>query len=80
MRRIFPLFLLLFAASFAACTSSPVPVRVLESWQPQEDALTTQDAVRDWRFSGEQGDAATYGGSGECRRARQGDDAPRGEL
>ncbi|MFN8450655.1 MAG: hypothetical protein U0521_19225 [Anaerolineae bacterium] len=58
MRRIFPLFLLLFAACCAAsCTATPVPVRVLESWQPQEDALTARDAVRDWRFSGEQGDA-----------------------
>lgn len=53
MRRIFSLILLLFAA----CTSTPVPVRVLESWQPQEDALTAQDTMREWRFSGEQGDA-----------------------
>lgn len=56
MRRVFPLFLLLFAAVITACTSTPVPVRVLESWQPQEDSLSAQDAAREWRFSGEQGD------------------------
>lgn len=37
------------------------PVRLLESWQPQEDALTRQDALRAWRFNGQQGDAVVLG-------------------
>ncbi len=56
MRRTLCLIVLIFAA---ACTAKPVivPVRVLESWQPQEDTLTQQDASRAWRFSGQRGDA-----------------------
>ncbi len=50
---------LLIALLFAACTATPtaVPLRLLDSWQPQTDTLTPQDALRGWRFSGQAGDA-----------------------
>jgi hypothetical protein len=72
MRRTFATLLLLTVCC-AACTApegsaTPVPqivngvvapVRLLESWLPQEDTLTRQDAVRAWRFNGQQRDAIT---------------------
>ncbi|MEP7292271.1 MAG: hypothetical protein ABI835_10825 [Chloroflexota bacterium] len=64
MQRTF-VVLLISLLCCAACTSQPettvngaaIPVRVLESWQPQEDTLTAQDAARAWRFNGQAGDA-----------------------
>ncbi len=54
MRRTLALFLFLIAA---ACTARPpVPTRVLQSWLPQEDALSQADPARLWRFSGQAGD------------------------
>jgi hypothetical protein len=61
MRRTLVLLVLLMMA--AACTSQPpspdaqIPVRMLESWQSQQDTLAPQDALRDWRFNGQQGEA-----------------------
>lgn len=57
MRRSFALLFLLLVALIGACTAMPAPTRELASWQPQEDALTAQDAVRAWQFSGKRGDA-----------------------
>ncbi len=57
MRRVLILLILLIAACTAAPTPTPVAQsRVLESWQPQQDALTQADSAREWRFSGQQGD------------------------
>jgi hypothetical protein len=60
MRRILVLIVLLCLIA-AACTTpppdAPIPIRMLESWQTQQDTLTPQDALRDWRFNGRQGEA-----------------------
>ena len=54
MRRLLLLLLLIAAA----CTAKPpVPTRLLDPWQPQQDALTQADAERAWRFNGQAGDA-----------------------
>ena len=59
MRRLLVLIALLCTALFAACTAAPtpVPIRLLDPWQPQADTLTVGDAVRAWHFNGQQGDA-----------------------
>jgi hypothetical protein len=57
MRRTFAVLFLLLAVCSAACIARTIPTRTLESWQPQEDALSERDAVRAWQFSGERGDA-----------------------
>src|SRR5450432_3517088 len=65
MRSLFHLLvLMLLALCLAACTakptetpaSLPAPQRLLESWKPQQDTLSTQDTQRAWRFNGQAGD------------------------
>ncbi|MEO8397966.1 MAG: hypothetical protein ABI700_33540, partial [Chloroflexota bacterium] len=65
MRRLIALMLLaIVACNAVACTAEPTPTapslpapqRVLESWTPEQDTLTTQDSQRAWRFNGQAGD------------------------
>ena len=63
MRRLLVLILFTLCAA-AGCTAEPTavpptlpaPQRVLESWKPQQDKLSVQDAQRAWRFDGQAGD------------------------
>ncbi len=62
--RLLILLLAIVACNAAACTAEPTPTapslpapqRVLESWTPEQDTLTTQDNQRAWRFNGQAGD------------------------
>lgn len=56
MRRLLLLLLLLLLLNAACTAKPPVPVRLLEPWQPQQDTLTQADAERAWRFNGSAGD------------------------